>query len=205
MLYLDHIMYAVPDLEDSMAEIASITGIVPSDGGVHPGNGTRNALLGLSDSSYLEIIGPDKKQNLENTLGELLVSKNTSGIRAWAVAVSDLALVADVAQVLGFRVRERKEMSRKTPEGSLLEWELLFLDGGPLLPFFIDWKGSEHPARKAPSGCGLSELSISAEEPKVYQELLNKLQLEVSISEGEPAISAIIRSPKGDWSLPSWY
>ena len=197
-------MYAVPDLENSMAEIASITGIVPSDGGVHPGNGTRNALLGLSNSSYLEIIGPDKKQNLKNTLGELLVSKNTSGIRAWAVAVSDLALVADVAQDLGFRVRERKEMSRKTPEGSLLEWELLFLDGGPLLPFFIDWKGSEHPARKAPSGCGLSELSISAEEPKVYQELLNKLQLEVSISEGEPAISAIIRSPKGDWSLPSW-
>ena len=204
MLYLDHIMCAVPDLEDSMAEIASITGIVPSNGGVHPGNGTRNALLGLSDSSYLEIIGPDKKQNLENTLGELLVSKNTSGIRAWAVAVSDLAAVANVAQGLGFRVRDRKEMSRKTPEGSLLEWELLFLDGGPLLPFFIDWKGSEHPARKAPSGCGLSELSISAEEPKVYQELLNKLQLEVSISEGEPAISAIIRSPKGDWSLPSW-
>ena len=151
----------------------------------------------------MEIIGPDKKQNLENTLGELLVSKNTSGIRAWAVAVSDLASVADVAQELGFRVRDRKEMSRKTPEGSLLEWELLFLEDA-LLPFFIDWKGSEHPARKAPSGCGLVELSISAEEPKVYQELLNKLQLEVSVSEGEPAISAIIRSPKGDWSLPSW-
>ena len=203
MLYLDHIMYAVPDLENSMAEIASITGIVPSDGGVHPGNGTRNALLGLSNSSYLEIIGPDKKQNLENTLGELLVSKNTSGIRAWAVAVSDLASVADVAQELGFRVRDRKEMSRKTPEGFLLEWELLFLEDA-LLPFFIDWKGSEHPARKAPSGCGLVELSISAEEPKVYQELLNKLQLEVSVSEGKPAISAIIRSPKGDWSLSSW-
>ena len=197
-------MYAVPDLENSMAEIASITGIVPSDGGVHPGNGTRNALLGLSNSSYLEIIGPDKKQNLENTLGELLVSKNTSGIRAWAVAVSDLASVAHVAQELGFRVRDRKEMSRKTPEGFLLEWELLFLED-TLLPFFIDWKGSEHPARKAPSGCGLLELLISAEEPKVYQELLNKLKLEVSISEGEPAISAIIRSPKGAWSLPSWY
>jgi hypothetical protein len=196
-------MYAVPDLENSMAEIASITGIVPSDGGVHPGNGTRNALLGLSNSSYLEIIGPDKKQNLENTLGELLVRKNTSGIRAWAVAVSDLASVAHVAKELGFRVRDRKEMSRKTPEGSLLEWELLFLEDA-LLPFFIDWKGSEHPARKAPSGCGLVELSISAEEPKVYQELLNKLQLEVSVLEGEPAISAIIRSPKGDWSLPSW-
>ena len=203
MLDIDHIMYAVPDLESSMAEVASITGIVPTDGGVHPGNGTRNALLGLSNSSYLEIIGPDKKQNLENTLGELLVSKNTSGIRAWAVAVSDLASVADVAQDLGFRVRDRKEMSRKTAEGPLLEWELLFLEGA-LLPFFIDWRGSEHPARKAPSGCGLSELSISAEEPKGYQELLNKFQLEVSVSEGEPAISAIIRSPRGDWSLPSW-
>ena len=203
MLYLDHIMYADPDLENSMAEIASITGIVPLDGGVHPGNGTRNALLGLSNSSYLEIIGPDKKQNLENTLGELLVSKNTRGIRAWAVAVSDLASVAHVAQELGFRVRDRKEMSRKTPEGSLLEWELLFLEDA-VLPFFIDWKGSEHPARKAPSGCGLFELSISAQEPKVYQELLNKFQLEVSVSAGETANSAIIRSPMNAWSLPSW-
>ena len=195
-------MYAVPDLENSMAEIADYHGYSSIRRGVHPGNGTRNALLGLSNSSYLEIIGPDKKQNLENTLGELLVSKNTSGIRAWAVAVSDLASVADVAQDLGFRVRDRKEMSRKTPEGSLLEWELLFLEDA-LLPFLLIGRLGA-PLREERHSVVVSELSISAEEPKVYQELLNKLQLEVSVSGGEPAISAIIRSPKGDWSLPSW-
>ena len=118
-------------------------------------------------------------------------------------AVPDLKSVADVAQDMGFRVRDRKEMSRKTPRGIAPRMGT-FIPRRCTSSFFIDWKGSEHPARRAPFGCGLVELSISAEEPKVYQELLNKLQLEISVSEGEPAISAINRSPKGDWSLPSW-
>ena len=38
------------------------TGVAPAEGGRHLGRGTRNALVGFGETSYLEIIGPDPDQ-----------------------------------------------------------------------------------------------------------------------------------------------
>ena len=41
------------------------------------------------------------------------------------------------------------EMSRRRPDGVLLEWQLMFLAGhefGRAIPFFIDWRQSPHPS-----------------------------------------------------------
>ena len=56
---LDHLVYAVPDLDVATREITAATGVAPTEGGRHLRRGTRNVLVGLGETSYLEIIGRD--------------------------------------------------------------------------------------------------------------------------------------------------
>ena len=204
MSKLDHLMYAVPDLELGMQQIHELTGIKPIMGGSHPGVGTRNALLSFSADQYLEIIAPDPEQNLAGTTGELLARNPNSGLRAWAVASDDLAAVQDAAATQNVAARDIINMARTTPDGVALAWQLLFLNE-PHWPFFIDWQNSPHPALTAPQGCQLSNFVVTTPEPQQYAALLAKLDLQVEVKEGTFGFSAKLTTPNGVVELPSWF
>ena len=203
MAKLDHLMYAVPDLDAGMREIFELTGVAPVLGGSHPGIGTRNALLSFGGDQYLEIIAPDPQQELTGTTGEILANNPNSGIRAWAVAADDLLVVREAAEAVNVASREVIDMARTTPEGVRLAWQLLFLNDARW-PFFIDWQESLHPSVNAPRGCSLVEFLITTPDPEVYRQLMQQLGIEVAVEAGELGFFATLQTPSGRVQLPSW-
>ncbi len=59
MLHLDHILYAVPDLQKGIDDFEKLTGVRPVYGGKHLNLGTHNALVSLGEEVYFELIAPD--------------------------------------------------------------------------------------------------------------------------------------------------
>ncbi len=204
MAKLDHIMYATSDLDDGIAEIAALTGVAPSKGGAHPGMGTRNALLSLGADQYLEIIAPDPNQQLPGTLGAELIEHGGSGIRGWAVATNNLASLHDNAARLGLAPQPIIDMTRTTPDGVRLDWQLFLLRGNPLLPFFIDWKESPHPAGTTPHGCRLTLFTITTPDADAMQSLMTAFEIDAAVAKGAAGFSAKLRTPRGVVELCGW-
>ena len=203
MTQLDHIMYACPDLQTGIDEIYALTGVMPAMGGSHPGVGTRNALLSLDNHQYLEIIAPDPEQDLTGTTGQLLLDHGGTGIRSWAIACDSLTNVAALAAARNIATRDIIDMSRTTPDGIKLAWQLLFLTD-PHMPFFIDWLKSPHPALATPTGCQLKSFHISAMATETYSNLLTDLALSIAVTAGANAFTAELKTPKGNILLDSW-
>ena len=90
---LDHLVYATPDLADTVARIRNAWGVNPTSGGSHDGLGTANALLAIGNGAYLEIIGPDPSQ--PNHVGPRpfgVDDVTEPRLITWAAAVPDLDL-----------------------------------------------------------------------------------------------------------------
>src|SRR5215217_7589729 len=93
---IDHLVYAVPELDAGVAQIEGLLGARAVPGGRHAGRGTRNALLALGSRTYLEIIGPDTTQAQPPSwfsVGEL----TTARLVTWAAAATDLDAVSNTA------------------------------------------------------------------------------------------------------------
>ena len=199
---VDHLVYATPDLDTGIKTIERLLGVRASPGGQHPGLGTRNALVALGPSTYLEIIGPDPEQ-------AALGAPRRFGIDAleapklvgWVAKGQNLERFVSRAHESRVMLGEVIAGSRKRPDGVVLAWR--YTNPGVviehrLIPYFIDWGSSPHPAATATRGATL--VAMRAEHPDADRvaRMLHQLDLYLPITTGPRAeLIAIIEGTKG--------
>jgi hypothetical protein len=199
---LDHLVYAVPDLDAAVADLERRLGVGASPGGQHPGRGTRNALIALGPDSYLEILAPDPAQPAPAAGRWFGVDpKAPPRLAGWAAKGADLPRVAAAAAARGVAIGPVVAGSRQRPDGVALTWSLT--DPGvsaalSLVPFFIDWGKSPHPAANAARGPVLESLRGEHPRPDLAREPLAALGLDLPVDKGpRPALVATLRTVSG--------
>ena len=199
---IDHLVFATPDLQLGITTIEQRLGVKATPGGQHPGLGTRNALVALGPTSYLEIIGPDPDQPKPAGPRRFGIDDlKAPRIVRWVVKSSELEAVAAQAAKASVALGAVTPGSRRRPDGVVLSWRYTdpnTVVANGLIPFFIDWGTSPHPALTAARGASLVQLRAEHPDAVMVQKMIDQLGLELKVSTAAaPAIIATIDSPRG--------
>lgn len=204
---VDHLVWYNADLAEGRRYFASHLDAEPLYGGEHPGEGTANAVVSLGPSSYLEILGRDVKQGEKGLDPEVAVLRG-AGIYHWAVGGVDLAALSRRAAAAGLDGGALVPGGRIKPDGKRLEWVCWGLRGhgfGSLIPFFIDWRGSEHPALSAPRGGRIAAFEVHTPDADRVRAIFDVLELDVRVvTDDTPAVVATLESSRGLTKLASF-
>jgi hypothetical protein len=199
---VDHLVYAARELDRGVADIERLLGVRASPGGRHPAWGTRNALLALGPRCYLEIIARDPDHPPSTGVRPFgLDSLGPPRLAGWAAHAPELEQLRVAAARSGVRLGDVVSGSRQRADGAVLSWTLTDLHcvaAGGIVPFFIDWGHSPHPASTAPAGATLVGLRAEHPDAQPVRDLLGKLCLELAVTPGPvPALVAAIECPNG--------
>jgi hypothetical protein len=208
---LDHVLLGCDDLDRGIDFVEQRAGVRAAFGGVHPGRGTRNALLSLGERRYLEVIAPDPKQDQVEQFAQKqfahLKQLTSPSLIGWAAHPGDLEKFSAHLRQTGISFEGPRAGSRQRPDGKLLQWKSLNLkdDKDGLLPFFIEWSAdSLHPSADAPKGCRITHFAALAPNTDELTKITQRLQLDLPISFGDKLLlQATLVGPKGELTLSS--
>ena len=199
---IDHLVYATPDLDLGVNSIQTLLGVRATPGGQHPGMGTRNALVALGPTSYLEIIGPDPDQPKPAGPRRFGIDElKAPRLLTWVAKGTQLDILAGRAAGRGVALGAVIPGSRRRPDGVVLSWRYTdpnTVIADRLVPYFIDWGSSPHPSVTAAHGATLVQLRAEHPDPQRAQKMLDALGLDLRVQKGSaPALIATIDSPRG--------
>jgi hypothetical protein len=164
-MLIDHVIYATADLDAAAARVEAAIGVAARGGGRHDRIGTHNRIVPLG-GGYLELLAvADPDEAAGSSLGSAIrarIADHGDGLFAWAVAVDD---VAPVAERLGTEVTG---ISRSGLTARLTGVAEAMAD--PLLPFFI----ARDPGIADPSGAddgpgGITWLEVGGESARLAE------------------------------------
>jgi hypothetical protein len=199
---LDHLVYATPNLAATVTEFRAATGLDPAPGGRHVGRGTRNLLVGLGPSSYLEIIGPDDElapepgQQMPFGIADLEAPR----LLTWAVHPVDLEAAVAASAGAGADLGAIAAMGRDRPDGVRLAWRLATTYPAPfggVTPFLIDWGTGPHPTAADLPNARLFSLRGMHPDPAVVTPVLDAIGVHLPVDAGPAGLVAVIDTPAG--------
>ena len=198
---IDHIIFASgpQGIKADVTCLAEQLGADFKEGGFHPRFGTRNCIIPLANSRYLEVVEVlDHPAAEKAPFGQAVRARSEmgGGWLGWAVSVDDIAPFEERlerAAVLG---------ARQFPDGRILEWRQLGIRGlmaDPQLPFFLQWISN---AQLRPTALGstlrLTEIQISGSADRLSEWLgvpvndsLDGVHLDLIAPNGHPGITQV--------------
>ena len=200
---IDHIVFAVPDLEQAMQDFEERTGVAPVFGGYHAHQGTKNAIVNMGQGAYLEMITVDhanKAISAPRWMGVDLIQ--TPKITRWSLKSDRLSLDSKALQKYDPRMGHIQAGQRRTERGALLSWMMSMPLAHPaveIAPFVTSWgEDSIHPTTNLPPSCALVDIHFGHPDPSTLATLWAALQLTTSITKDNKArISLVLDTPKG--------
>ena len=203
---IDHLVYVTPDLNLGIEKLEDLFGVRATPGGQHQGRGTRNALIALGPSIYLEIFGIDPEQpKPERPRGFGIDDLKAPKLAAWVANGTNLDQLVSDAALQGVNLGAILSGNRKRGDGLVLSWR--FTDPSTvvadrIVPIFIDWGQTPHPALSAPQGLTLIDFRAEHPDPKPIQKMLSQLGFALPVEAGSrPALIATITGPRGALEL----
>jgi hypothetical protein len=136
-LRIDHVTVAGRDL-DRLVDAFAEAGFPVEYGGRHSNGVTHMAIVGFRDGSYLELIST-LEPDADSPWWDGPIHGN-GGPCAWAIDVADIDAASADLRDRGVRVDGPSAYQRTREDGTLVEWDLTYLeegDPGSTLPFLI--------------------------------------------------------------------
>jgi len=199
---IDHIVYAVSDLETGISEIENLLGVRAAIGGRHPDFGTHNALLSLGPRTYLEIISPDPDLAVPDRGFLFGIKENQDPhIATWALQTDSINERADAAIAADVQLGAIESGSRQATDGTVLTWQLtdpyaMLLDGA--VPFLISWGDTSHPAGAAPHAGELIDFRIEHPDAESVRRAISVLRVDMDVQQsGARRLVARIKTKRG--------
>jgi hypothetical protein len=213
-IQLDHVIWAVPDLEEGAAFFKKLSGVEPIYGGAHPGRGTRNNLAAAGKNIYFEIIAPDPAQApydpkkepykaFANTIEKL----ENPEVDMFVFSSDNLEELARKGKELGLEVVGPKKGSRKMTDGFLLEWthvDFIGHDFGQFVPFAINWGTMPHPSTTSPKGATIEGITVHHPRDQELRKIYETLGVPAKVVHGDtPQIIVHMKSEQGTFEVKS--
>ncbi len=193
MIELDHVLFAVTDLDAAGREFEARHGLASIAGGRHPGWGTANRIVPLGDT-YLELVAAvDPDEAAGSAFGRWVVAAEAGRPLGWAVRTQQLDVIAGrlgLALTAGSRRRE---------DGRALRWRLAGMEqaiADPALPFFIEWgDGTPLPGRAEvehrDGPLRIDEVRLAGGADRL-ENWLGAHHLPITVKAGTPAVTGVV-------------